>query len=446
MIVFSVVIIGLIGLAAKFALPEYYFNHQMNHIQTIKEEIYENYDINNPDLVFPLMEQLKTEVGGELYYYTDQGIFKGSGKGRNAMINNSEKFISGDSITEYTYENKIGLEIFVIGIDTGDEYLVYEVSVQSLDDAVGVMLEFIWILLIMVLIVAIIVAVLLSNNIAKPIRKINELAKTMKDKKVESVMITGRDDEIGQLNQSLNELYEELLNNIFMLETELQKERKSENLKKRFLAQATHELKTPISVIRGYAEILYDGMYKDEVDRDRYLKNIYDESESISHLILDVLDYTKMETGNYKLEKQTISAQLFYDGLVQRYKGFIETNGLVPEIKVNIPDDLIVSVDTNRIEQVFTNLVSNAVEHGISKVSISVQSLGGGIKLCVANDGASIDSDDLPFIFDSFYKKKGKQKGTGLGLAIVKEIVMLHKGEYRAENTKDGVRFVVTFY
>ena len=221
------------------------------------------------------------------------------------------------------------------------------------------------------------------------------------------------------------------------------KQRQLSEVQKNFINNLTHELKTPISVIRGYAEILYDGIYKNEDDRDRYLKNIYDETESISHLILDVLDYTKMETGNYRLVLSGVMSKQFYSDLAERYRGFIERHNLEAKIMVELPEGMKQSLDRNRIEQVLRNLISNATEHGDHMVAITIDALGDKARIMVANDGNPINGEDMPYLFDSFYKKKGKQSGTGLGLAIVKEIVQLHGGDYRAENTKNGVRFVV---
>lgn len=448
LISFSLLLIGIIALAVRFALPEYYMNRQMAMIEAASIQVHNEYRADEPEVVIPILESLKASVGGELYYYSPTGnnsVGRGQGQGRNSYRNsNSEKFIPTGNVTDYLYTNKVGLEIYAMGIAIGDEYLVYEVSVQNLDSAVGAIFDFFWILLLVVVLVAMVIAIFISRNMSKPIKALNELATTMKSKKVSAVMVTDNPDEIGDLNRSLNELYEELLSSIYQLETELQRERNTENLKKRFLAQATHELKTPIAVIRGYAEILYDGIYKDEEDRDRYLKNIYDESEAISRLILDVLDYTKMETGNYKLEKVEVSAYSYFSGTVSRFEDYINQAGKEARIHIDLPGDMTISLDKNRIEQVLRNLISNAVEHSVGWVEVKVDAPGDKIRICVSNDGEEIAQEDLPYLFDGFYKKKGKKKGTGLGLAIVKEIITLHYGDYRVENTGNGVRFVVS--
>jgi signal transduction histidine kinase len=123
---------------------------------------------------------------------------------------------------------------------------------------------------------------------------------------------------------------------------------------------------------------------------------------------------------------------------------YIKSNGLESDIKYSSKDQLL-KIDEKRIEQVIKNLVSNAVEHAYSFIQISVNMHGDKLTFQIFNDGDSISDEDLPYIFDSFYKSSKKKTGTGLGLAIVKEIINLHNGSYRVENTKNGVKFTVTF-
>ncbi len=454
LVVFSIIIIGIIGIAGKFFLPNYYTNYQLDIINSKTSEIVELYNVNEPDAALSIIEELRQLVGGEIYLQSENGQINGfvTGRGNNSSImgknqghilKNSESFIPNGDITYYNYENKIGLEVYTLGINVNDEYIVYEVTIQSLNKAVDVVLSFLWILLLVVLAIAVGVAMFLSRTISKPIKDLNNLAKNMMNKKVKAVMVTNNEDEIGKLNHSLNELYEELLSSIYQLESELNKERNAENLKKRFLAQATHELKTPIAVIGGYAEILYDGMYKDEDDRDRYLKNIYEETQAISHLIKDVLDYTKMETGNYELLIEKVSAKNYFEGIVNRFEDYVKEYGLNFLKSIELDNQFELNIDKTRIEQVIRNLLSNSVEHGVTKVIVNVARLQDKVKIQISNDGPLIEEEDLPYIFDSFYKKKGKQSGTGLGLAVVKEIVLLHGGDYRVENSEEGVIFTI---
>ena len=214
-------------------------------------------------------------------------------------------------------------------------------------------------------------------------------------------------------------------------------------LKKRFLAQATHELKTPIAVIKGYSEILHDNMYKDEVERESYYDKIYKEADGLSHLIIDVLDYTKIETGNYELILSKINTKEFIVNMISQYDDFIKTHNLTTKIEINISKEMEKEIDVVRFEQVYKNLISNAVEHAKSLITIKVDQIDSKIKVSIYNDGNQISKEDLPNIFNSFYKTKEKQSGYGLGLAIVKEIVQLHHGEWRVTNQQVGVEFII---
>lgn len=447
MLLFSVLIISIIGVSIKFILPTYYYNQQVAYLESSESQLRDDYKNGDSELAIITMEKMEAELGGELYYYNEnlgQQSY-GMGKGKNRVENaNSEKFIPSGDISAYTYKNKIGLDIYVVGILIDDNYLVYEVDIQSLNRVVDTMMNFVVVLLGIVLIMAGLVSFVLANTISKPIRELNVLAESMKAKTIEPSMVVNGSDEIAELNRTLNGLYEELQGKIFKLNTELHKERNSEKLKKRFLAQATHELKTPIAIIRGYAEILYDGMYKDEEERDRFLKHIYDETESVSHLILDVLDYTKMETGNYQLRMEQVLMNQYVQVLEERFTDYIDSFDLISSFKVDIQKDFYMEIDKERMDQVYKNLLSNAVEHAKTKVVTKVTTFGDKFRISVFNDGPNINEEDLPNVFESFYKAAGKDKGTGLGLAIVKEIIILHGGEYRVKNHEKGVEFIVT--
>ena len=442
-ICFALIIFLFIGLGLKFVLPQFYLDKQMDKIVEATAYIKSNYENITDEEAELKLEDLREDIGGNLYILEESGELKGYGYGKNRSINQkNSQFVKNDDITEYQYVNDIGIEIYAFGVQLDNYYLVYEVSIQSLDKAVDTMFEFSTYLLIIALIISVLIALLLARSITSPIRKLNNLALDMRSKNIESKIVVAGNDELNQLNQSINSLYEELLSNIYKLESELKKERNSELLKKKFLAQATHELKTPISVIQGYSELVYDGMYKDLDERDHYIKSIYDETKSMSHIIHDILDYSKMETGNFVMKYSNIELKGYLDTILSRFKDIVEKNNIEFTYDINF-DKFSKSIDGIRMEQVIKNLLSNAIEHSEGIISVNADKAGDKLKFEVFNSGQNISDEDLPYIFDSFYKKKGKKKGTGLGLAIVKEIVTLHKGDYRVENREDGVSFIV---
>lgn len=439
---FTIGIFILIGLSTTFLLPKYYINKKTQTIEDYKTQIEVAYNANNYEEVFRLFDGLSSDTDGDLYILDQSGQSKGVGKYiQNGNNNTNNSDINGD-IFENIHTNKYDIEIYSFGVNIEGEYLVYETSIQSISGTINTMIEFLLILLVISIMIAIAVSYLISINITKPIKALNRLAKDMKDKTIQAKLVTENQDEIGQLNQSINLLYEELLSNIQKLEAELQKERSLEKLKKQFLAQATHELKTPLAVIGGYAELIQDGIYKDDTEHDSFVNNIYNETQNMNALIMDILDYSKMETGFYKLNKEDTFVNPWLNKIVSVFKNIADSKELNLEVNNHV-GDLCVNMDAFRVEQVIKNLLSNALEHSNKDIMIKASNLNNELKIEVFNTGSHIEESDLAFVFDSFYKKEGKQTGTGLGLAIVKGIVEAHDGQYRVENTSDGVRFVV---
>ncbi len=437
--IFSFIIVGIIGIGTKFILPSYYRHDQMTKLNEGKNRVKMYYVENDVEEALDALDDIRDTLGGEIYSVTHNAL----GRGRGNMMGRREAFAPQGNVTEYEYTNKVGMTIAVFGIRVDENYYVYEVSLQTLNQATEVMMQFVLILLIIVLIMAVGISYSLSKRIATPIRQLKELADRLKNNTGSPQMITTDEDEIYALNRSLNALYEQLQGNIYQLDSELSKERNSERLKKRFLAQATHELKTPIAIIQGYAEIIQDGMYKNEEDRERYVSRIYDESEKLNQLIGDVLAYTKMETGNYQLRVRAINVINYWEDLFLRYQPFVESKGLHFVEHIEADELWEYSFDGDRVEQLYKNLLANAVEHAKMNIEVTLQNVGNKMHLRVYNDGPPIDAKDLSYVFESFYKKEGKATGTGLGLAIVKQIVHLHHGDYRVVNEDKGVTFII---
>lgn len=441
-IAFTLSLFLFIGLTTKFFLPKYYKSEKIASIEeytTRITNIYDAHDNNSISKVQDLFDHMQSEIGGDIYTVDKNGTIKGAGKLRRK--HEDTYTINGD-VFQYQFTNKMGIDIYTFGVRVGEDYLLYEVSIESLDNAVDIMLNFFIYILMVSLILSIIGAYFISIKISKPIKNLNNLALQMKSKQIKSIMNIDRKDEIGQLNNSLNLLYEELLSNIQRLESELKKERSVEKLKKQFLAQATHELKTPISVIQGYAELVYDGMYKSEEEKEGYIENILRETESMSTLLNDVLDFSKIENGFFTIYREKVSINSWLNKISTTFREYVNSKGFEMVIS-NEAGELSINIDPLRMEQVIKNLLSNALEHSDKKIILNAYNLNDKLAIEVINTGSKIHEEDLPFIFDSFYKRKGKKTGTGLGLAIVKQIIIQHEGDYRVENLEDGVKFSV---
>lgn len=268
-----------------------------------------------------------------------------------------------------------------------------------------------------------------------------------------------REDEIGNLSNTLNFLSENLNEALtslkeanIKLENDIEKERALEKMRKEFVAAVSHELKTPISLIEGYAEGIKDGIFESD-NKDYYIDIIIDESKRMGNLVYDMLDLSQLESGNFKLVKEEFFAHKLIESTIKRFSAPIENNFI--DFKLNLEQDIKIYADWRRMEQVLINFITNAIrhtgEHGYIKISL--EKLGNNKALVyVENSGKQISEDEMDKIWSKFYKidKSGNRKlgGTGVGLAIVKNILMLHGYDYGVKNINNGVRFyfIVSLY
>jgi len=218
-----------------------------------------------------------------------------------------------------------------------------------------------------------------------------------------------------------------------------------ERARKHFVANASHELKTPVAVIKGYSETLvtdHETMLRE--DRDRFLKIIYRHSERLALLINDLLSLSRLESDSPNFEWSESDILSWIREIAVDYGLNPQKSGLV--VKTSFPEELSVSVryDVLKLRQVFDNLVENASKYSPDggEVTIGARTRGGELLLWVQDQGPGVPEEDLSKIFQRFYRvDKGRSRetgGTGLGLSIVKHIVEWHGGRIWAENAKEG--------
>lgn len=243
-------------------------------------------------------------------------------------------------------------------------------------------------------------------------------------------------DEIGSLAQAINDLA-----------FDLQKYRDS---RREFFANISHELRTPMTYLKGYANVLKEKLYQTEEEKDQYLDIIYQESIRLTAMIEDLFELSKMEEGKIQLTLEWIDLSEIIESAVQKTRLQASEKGLV--IQSRIQDDLpLVHGDRHRMAQIFINLLDNAIRytsHGT--ISVKVWRNFDRIKIYVEDTGIGIPEEELPYIFDRFYRvEKSRSRefgGTGLGLAIVKNLVELQGGTIQVSSEKGkGTRFELTF-
>lgn len=351
--------------------------------------------------------------------------------GHLALVNLAIFFLCPHSLSWHIY-------IFPLLFFTSNIYLPH--SGQPVDEAISVIRQFYPYFFGFTLLCVITLAFTFSRWLAKPLISINKITGKIANMDFSEKLPVRSDDEIGQLSQNINYLSNQIETYIGKLKQDLDKERKLENTRKKFIAGVSHELKTPLAVMKSCLSILKDGIAPEK--REHYIQAMEDEIQRMDLLVVNMLDLAKFESGTYKPEMapfeigKTISE--VYRSLVEQ----IQEKEITPILRLY--PQMVVG-HKGLISRVITNFLSNAIRHTEKghKIVIAMRHNEQTVEISVENQGNHISEDDKENIWNQFYRVEARtsKAGTGIGLSISKEILKLHHSNYGVENTKDGVRF-----
>lgn len=321
-------------------------------------------------------------------------------------------------------------------------YIYAMASLQPVDEAVQMVQDYYIYIIAFVVVLIFLASFYYSKQIAKPLLKINDTTKKIAHLDfTEQIPITSK-DEIGDLSKNINVLSNKLHSHIGQLEQDIEKERKLENTRKEFISGVSHELKTPLSIMKSCISILKDGVA--EHKKEYYFQAMEREVDKMDTLILDMLELAKFESGTYKMKKDAFYIDTVIEDICEHLSVEIEKKEL--HVHKNICSFEVVA-NQSRIEQIIVNFITNAIRYTPNKEDIMISTIDekDRIKVCIENKGTHIEEEQLDKIWDRFYRvdaaRQRSQGGTGLGLAISKNILELHDAEYGVENTEDGVLF-----
>ncbi|MDD5039188.1 MAG: ATP-binding protein [Dehalococcoidales bacterium] len=270
--------------------------------------------------------------------------------------------------------------------------------------------------------VALIIGLVLTRQITRPVRALISGARQLADGKLNYRVNIKSHDEIGELAESFNTMASNL--------------EKGEQSRQQLTADIAHELRTPLTIIEGTVDGIIDGVFKPDKE---HLYSIKEQSTLLTHLIGDLRDISLAESGQLKLDIAVTDVAELVKRVVSNYEVNTREKGLRLKLEeaAKIPE---VKVDPVRMEQVISNLLTNAIRHTPSGGSITViiKSDESGLVISVTDSGEGITSEDLPHVFERFYRsgssRARKEGGTGLGLAIVKQMVEAHGGKVRVKS------------
>ena len=268
-------------------------------------------------------------------------------------------------------------------------------------------------------------------RITRPLTELANAAKRLAQGDMSVKVRVYADDEIGEVSRAFNSMVDAL--------------QTMEEQRKGFVANVSHELRSPITSIAGYLQGMLDGTIPQE-EHQKYMQVVYDETQRLTRLIRDLLDLSRIESGNVPMNPVDFNINELMRRVLIKYEGRLDEKNM--EVEAEFADEpCMVHADMDRIEQVVSNLVDNAIKFcgQYGKLTLETRWVGDLCTVTVTDDGAGIDEKDLPHVFDRFYtvdKAHTAGKGTGLGLSIVKQILLQHGHDITVESVKgEGTRF-----
>ena len=282
----------------------------------------------------------------------------------------------------------------------------------------------------------ILICLSIAYMVIKPIRRIETTAKHITRKEFDYPIDTTRYDELGDLSRSIDRMSKELESTINNLHQEIERVQRLEVIRKEFVSNFTHEIKTPLGIINGFSELVE--IEQDEKKRNEYITIIQNETKRINELVLAMLDLSKLESQKVSLKLEEVDLLDIVGDCLDSMMYLFERK----QIKVHTQlDSSMVKADRFKIEMVIDNFISNALRYTAEGKNVYVRLDEHGFE--IENEGHPIPKDDLEKIWLTFHKVDCSRnaEGTGLGLAICKAILDLHHFEYGVKNTEKGVLF-----
>ena len=429
LILFTLSIILFLWFFQVVFINSYYEYSKTKQIKDVTNEILRNY---NDDVEY--LDKLSYEenicievVKNRITIYSSNDSIRGciisSGKYKNDFYEND--------LEEQTYKlinPLLNTKSLIYAKKYNEDITIFvNASLEPLDNTISILSNQLIIVSIIVVILSLIIGYFISKRISKPIVKMNENAKKLAN---------GNYDFTFDNNSNIYEI-DELANTLNYAKKELAE---TDELRRDLLANVSHDLKTPLTMIKGYAEMIRD-LNSDNVEkRNANLNVIIEESERLNILVNDLLTLSKIQANKDVLEKEDFDIVELINNIIKRYSIYKDTEGYTFE--VNTPDKVIVNADKKKIEQVIYNLINNAINYtgDDNKVIINVL-VDKNIRVEIKDTGKGIKKEDLPHIWDKYYHSKKKHKrnviGTGIGLSIVKTILESHNFKYGVESKRN---------
>ena len=470
-----VIIIVFLILLNNVVLESFYiYSKEKTLIDTYDEiNAYYNTSLNNEENMELQLEKVSIKNNFDILIKTDNNIsiyssnrdFISSLKDREQPLENKLGkstdviYTSDKMIIKKSSDRKNGLNFILMSamLDNG-YYLYIRTPITSIKESVKISNNFLYLIGGFAILMGAIVVMFISKKFTEPILELNNIAQKMSRLDFShKYRIKDADDEINNLGKSINIMSDKLERTIrqlkitnIELEKDIEEKSKIDEMRKQFISDVSHELKTPIALIQGYSEGLLENVNNDEESRKFYAEVILDESNKMDKLVKQLLELMKLEYGKREFNNEKFDIVELIKEVVIRSQVMADEKKIKVEIQSKEP--IYVYADEFYIEQVVTNYFTNAVKHAEEingEKSIIIQTKANieknKVRISVYNTGNNIDEENLNRIWKRFYKvdasRNREDGGTGIGLSIVKAIMNNYGNDYGVINRENGVEF-----
>lgn len=491
-VVTIVIIIGVISLANVVLLPYFYQSNKVSQMQGVYSRVInicENVDWNKmdseqKDTIYDKLDQLSSNTNMSIYLVQIR-VYQGSGdiaelayvypsdseRLQQVTKNQLDKYVKSiyfgqklddncKMITQTAnysmynvYDTRVDSNFLELTGKMPDNYWIYlRSNYQSIQESASVSNQFMLYVGMIVMIAGVFIMYFVSNQYTKPILRLATHAKNMQKLDFSTRYKDNRDDEIGVLGNSMNALSDRLEKTISELKTannelqlDLQRRSEQEQMRQEFLANVSHELKTPIALIQGYAEGLQENINDDAESREFYCEVIIDEADKMNRMVKKLLTLNQLEFGNDQVIMERFDMTELIRGVANSTRILMEQKGIRLELENS--EEAWVWGDEFKVEEVITNYMSNAINHadGEKLIRVFYTRSEDKLRVSVFNTGQPIPKEDIEKIWVKFYKvdkaRTREYGGSGIGLSIVKAIMDSFHQRCGVINHEDGVEF-----
>ncbi len=467
-VVIAIIVLCLVAINSV-VLKTFYLYSKVHTLRNLYDKINTYYNLNNnTNTIEDELRRIAFNNNFDIFIKTDENLIVFS-TDRNLyslidMITNSKKaqndtIYSNEKLEIERIEDKYNNISYILlsgKLDNGYE-LYISIPAVPIEESVEISNQTLILIGIIILLISGFIASYISKKFTTPIVQLNDITNKMARLDFSQRYRTlDTDDEINELGKNINEMSDklertikQLRENNIELEKDIEEKSKIDEMRKQFISDVSHELKTPIALIQGYAEGLIENVNTDDESRKFYAEVILDESNKMDELVKQLLELMKLEYGKREFNNANFNIIELINEVIRKCDVMIKERNI--DIKFNYDKPVLVYADNFYIEQVITNYFTNAIKHarevnGEKQIEININKTEENkIRISIFNTGDNISDEDISKIWGRFYKidssRNRNEGGTGIGLALVKAIMNNYKNDYGVINKKNGVEF-----